>query len=96
MEASAVRRFKMTNARAAFTLTAALLASVILPGPSTARAETPAIQSAANVTHYRIATVDGVSIFYREAGPADGPAVILLHGLDVVRSIERRSSPRVR
>jgi hypothetical protein len=93
MEASAIRRFKMTNARAAFTLTAALLASVILPGPSTARAETPAIQSAANVTHYRIATVDGVSIFYREAGPADGPAVILLHGFPTSSHMFRNLIP---
>jgi pimeloyl-ACP methyl ester carboxylesterase len=31
------------------------------------------------VTH-RTANVDGVSIFYREAGPPDAPAVLLLHG----------------
>lgn len=29
---------------------------------------------------YRNATVDGLSIFYREAGPADAPTVVLLHG----------------
>jgi pimeloyl-ACP methyl ester carboxylesterase len=32
------------------------------------------------VTHYRKATIDGVSIFYREAWPADGPVFLLLHG----------------
>lgn len=32
------------------------------------------------VTHYRTAVVDGVSLFYREAGPADAPVVLLLHG----------------
>ncbi|MCG5452422.1 MULTISPECIES: alpha/beta fold hydrolase [Micromonospora] len=32
------------------------------------------------VTHFRTATVNGIDIFYREAGPADGPAVLLLHG----------------
>src|SRR5687768_1260016 len=31
-------------------------------------------------THHRFATVDGVKIFYREAGPADAPVVVLLHG----------------
>src|SRR6516162_3803842 len=31
-------------------------------------------------THYRTATVDGLDIFYREAGPANGPAIVLLHG----------------
>ena len=31
-------------------------------------------------THYRTAMIDGVSIFYREAGPKDAPVVLLLHG----------------
>lgn len=30
--------------------------------------------------HHRYATVDGHQIFYREAGPVDAPAVVLLHG----------------
>ncbi|MFD5039387.1 alpha/beta fold hydrolase [Streptomyces sp. NPDC058377] len=30
--------------------------------------------------HHRTATVDGHEIFYREAGPADAPAIVLLHG----------------
>jgi pimeloyl-ACP methyl ester carboxylesterase len=30
---------------------------------------------------YRTVKVDGVSIFYREAGPKDAPAILLLHGL---------------
>ena len=30
--------------------------------------------------HHRTATVDGYEIFYREAGPADAPAIVLLHG----------------
>src|SRR5690349_3593425 len=29
---------------------------------------------------HRTATVDGHEIFYREAGPADAPAIVLLHG----------------
>jgi pimeloyl-ACP methyl ester carboxylesterase len=30
---------------------------------------------------YRTVTVDGFSIFYREAGPKDAPTILLLHGL---------------
>jgi hypothetical protein len=50
-----------------------------LAPPAPASAEAP-IQAATMVTHYRKATIDGVSIFYREAGPADGPVFLLLHG----------------
>lgn len=30
--------------------------------------------------HHRYATVRGQQVFYREAGPVDAPAVVLLHG----------------
>ncbi|KAA9089134.1 alpha/beta fold hydrolase [Microbacterium radiodurans] len=32
------------------------------------------------VTHHRTVTVDGLDVFYREAGPADAPVLLLLHG----------------
>ena len=32
-------------------------------------------------TVYRTKQVDGLSIFYREAGPKDAPTLLLLHGL---------------
>jgi pimeloyl-ACP methyl ester carboxylesterase len=33
-----------------------------------------------NTTHHRYATVQGRQMFYREAGPSDAPAIVLLHG----------------
>ncbi|QHC18861.1 alpha/beta fold hydrolase [Streptomyces sp. GF20] len=30
--------------------------------------------------HHRTATIDGHEIYYREAGPADAPVIVLLHG----------------
>src|SRR5712691_8691911 len=30
---------------------------------------------------YRTVKVDGLSVFYREAGPKDAPTILLLHGL---------------
>src|SRR3977135_3229954 len=32
-------------------------------------------------TFYRTIQIDGISIFYREAGPKDAPTLLLLHGL---------------
>jgi pimeloyl-ACP methyl ester carboxylesterase len=32
-------------------------------------------------TFYRTIQTDGLSIFYREAGPHDAPTLLLLHGL---------------
>jgi pimeloyl-ACP methyl ester carboxylesterase len=34
-----------------------------------------------NHTSYRTVQIDGLSIFYREAGPRNAPALLLLHGL---------------
>jgi len=31
-------------------------------------------------THYRSTTIDGIDLFYREAGPQNAPVVLLLHG----------------
>jgi pimeloyl-ACP methyl ester carboxylesterase len=33
-----------------------------------------------SATHHRTAKVDGINIFYREAGNPEAPAVLLLHG----------------
>ena len=34
-----------------------------------------------NLTSYRTIQIEGLSIFYREAGPKDAPTLLLLHGL---------------
>ena len=44
-------------------------------------APAPNGQPAKYPTRYRTIAIDSVSIFYREAGPKDGPAILLLHGL---------------
>jgi pimeloyl-ACP methyl ester carboxylesterase len=54
-----------------------LAALALLVDPIAARAHTP--QATAQV-HYRSVAIDGVDVFYREAGRADAPAVLLLHG----------------
>jgi len=32
------------------------------------------------IVHHRTVSVDGLDVFYREAGPADAPVLLLLHG----------------
>jgi hypothetical protein len=41
----------------------------------------PVTRAHAPVTYHRTAKVDGVNIFYREAGPKSAPVVLLLHTL---------------
>ncbi len=44
-------------------------------------------------THHRTVSVDGVNVFYREAGPADAPAVVLLHGFPSSSNMFRNLIP---
>jgi pimeloyl-ACP methyl ester carboxylesterase len=44
---------------------------------------------------HRYATVDGHRLFYREAGPADAPAVVLLHGFPASSFMFRELIPRL-
>jgi pimeloyl-ACP methyl ester carboxylesterase len=45
-----------------------------------AQAPVPLVSNDDSAVHYHTVKIDGVDIFYREAGPADAPAVLLLHG----------------
>jgi pimeloyl-ACP methyl ester carboxylesterase len=48
-----------------------------MAGMDAQRKENPVEQ----MVFYRTVKVDGLSIFYREAGPKDAPTILLLHGL---------------
>lgn len=43
-------------------------------------AEQPGATTPVTAVRYQTVTVDGVDIFFREAGPKDGPTILLLHG----------------
>ena len=45
------------------------------------------------ITHHRSETIDGVKVFYREAGPKDGPAIVLLHGFPTSSHMFRNLIP---
>ena len=45
--------------------------------------------------HHRYATVAGRRVFYREAGPADAPAIVLLHGFPTSSFMFRNLIPQL-
>ena len=45
------------------------------------------------VTHHRTTAIDGLEIFYREAGPRDAPVVVLLHGFPTSSHMYRNLIP---
>lgn len=71
-------------------LTAAFAASLMLPTASAAAAA-PATQSQ-TPSHHTV-QVDGVEVFYREAGPKHAPVLVLLHGLPSSSHMFRRLMP---
>jgi pimeloyl-ACP methyl ester carboxylesterase len=44
------------------------------------RVQTISLESTSATTTYHRMTVDGVGVFYREAGPKNAPPIVLLHG----------------
>lgn len=53
----------------------------------------PPVRAPQLVTHHRFATIDGLKIFYREAGPVDAPTVLLLHGFPTSSHMFRHLIP---
>lgn len=76
-------------------LSAAACLCLVGASQATARpAHAPAVaRTAPAVVHYRSEKIDGVNVFYREAGPADGPVVLLLHGFPTSSHMFRNLIP---
>jgi pimeloyl-ACP methyl ester carboxylesterase len=51
------------------------------------------VASSTQTTYHRTARIDGINVFYREAGPADAPAVVLLHGFPTSSHMFRNLIP---
>src|SRR5213594_1852457 len=71
-----------------------LMASAVSAGVSSAQMKDAPVADAARVT-YHTTQVDGLKIFYREAGPKDAPAVVLLHGFPSSSHMFRELIPRL-
>ncbi len=83
----------MTTFRTRLPLLAALL-SVALAHPVHAAAPAKAIR-ATDAVSYHTADIDGVKVFYREAGPKDAPTVLLLHGFPTSSHMFRNLIPQL-
>lgn len=71
-----------------------LLACATPSTPSTPVTSTTRVARAeTTTTHHRRAVVDGVDVFYREAGPSNGPTVVLLHGFPTSSHMFRNLIP---
>lgn len=65
---------------------------VLSANTKTAPTEVSVTQASLQVQH-KTAQVDGVEIFYREAGPADAPTLLLLHGFPTSSHMFRNLIP---
>ena len=69
----------------------ALIATALLSSTSVGRASA----AESNRVWYRTVEIDGLDIFYREAGPADAPTVVLLHGFPTSSHMFRDLIPQL-
>jgi pimeloyl-ACP methyl ester carboxylesterase len=73
-----------------------LAAAAVLPQDASAKPSRASQGAAAiPVTHHRTATIDGIKIFYREAGPKNAPVVLLLHGFPTSSHMFRNLIPEL-
>jgi pimeloyl-ACP methyl ester carboxylesterase len=70
---------------------AAVISPVVVPAAG--QAQSSAVRPEFGLTHYRTAKVDGIELFYREAGRADAPAIVLLHGFPTSSHMFRNLIP---
>src|SRR6202167_6311853 len=67
--------------------------SCAAPMPPADAAEAEAEAETNVIVHYRTTKIDGVDVFYREAGPSNGPVVLLLHGFPTSSHMFRNLLP---
>ncbi|MCG8653340.1 MAG: alpha/beta hydrolase [Pirellulales bacterium] len=73
----------------------ALLAIFALAGNPGLSAAEQADQSQTHLTRYHKVKIDGVNVFYREAGPRDAPTIVLLHGFPTSSHMFRTLIPKL-
>lgn len=79
------------------TITALLIAVTLAATSlfSTASGAPPAPVAESPQVHYRTAKIDGVEVFYRDAGPRNAPVLLLLHGFPTSSHMFRDLIPKL-
>jgi pimeloyl-ACP methyl ester carboxylesterase len=87
--------FRQNTHRLAATALIFGLAVLLLwtAGAQTVVAAEPKSTAAVTQTLHKTINIDGVEIFYREAGPADAPTILLLHGFPTSSHMFRNLIP---
>ena len=73
---------------ASIAAAALYLGSALAPGPKAAE-----VNGSTRTTLHKTVKVDGLDIFYREAGPKDAPTILLLHGFPTSSQMFRNLIP---
>ena len=85
-----MKRFTLGRKAASIGFTVLLL---MIRHPAISAGQTQ--PSEQNMIHYKTITIDGVEIFYREAGPQNAPTVLLLHGFPTSSFMFRNLIPKL-
>lgn len=82
-----------TMRRATMAVASAILTTALVPSVCQAAPAAHYAQSIPPVIYYHTVKVDGIDVFYREAGPENAPVVLLLHGFPTSSHMFRRLIP---
>lgn len=82
-------RSRFVRAALPIVALACVTAALCAEGTPGATADSP------TTAHYQTANLDGLDIFYREAGPKDAPTILLLHGFPTSSNMFRGLIPRL-
>jgi pimeloyl-ACP methyl ester carboxylesterase len=97
----AVRSADLSRKQFLYQTSLGVLALLATSSPLFAHPTSPADQTTTMntsnlpITELKIVEADGIKIFYREAGPADGPVLLLLHGYPTSSHMFRHLMPRL-
>jgi pimeloyl-ACP methyl ester carboxylesterase len=92
LQPAALKESVMTKTLLSLAAVAFLAAGAVQAAPPST---TPSAEVSVEQVRYRTTSIDGVDVFYREAGPADAPVLLLLHGFPTSSHMFRNLMPRL-